>query len=350
VTALLEGLAYQNTDPDQPTAGRRLFHLKGLQNARGSAEDTAGATTLLISSSIDVAPWQGAPIVGRVDALTLLDSVEPDRFGTSQGRQQGHGQAGAALHYGLENAVSTKTRIEGVRYHLSNACRDGTFYLNRKTGHYCFQPNSDGSLQRISGDCGEHFRLSVSDGRRSTTAILLLPSNGNHGAAWQIGLVHVGGPKLTAAAQMACQQAFHNVNLQLNKLLTSSDRGSIFHDVFERAWSNTVTFEANLQALVDTIAGPGLQITVDLRSDAELNVAAAAYAATGHRGTERIYLNGDKINSGELNVALLTSVLLEECGHAIDQKLNYGADSPGDEGQLFAVQVIGYPFRGRDCS
>jgi hypothetical protein len=80
---------------------------------------------------------------------------------------------------------------------------------------------------------------------------------------------------------------------------------------------------------------------VELRSDADLNGAAAAYAAVGHTGRERIYVNAGLINSGQLDLSLLTSTLIEEFGHALDQRLNGGVDTPGDEGQLFAARLSG---------
>ena len=115
----------------------------------------------------------------------------------------------------------------------------------------------------------------------------------------------------------------------------------MLQEVFGQAGTDPTIFQSALADLLTTIGGTGLRIDVDLRSNAELNGAAAAYAAIGHTGSERIYVNGDKINSGELTVELLTSALLEEYGHALDQRLNSGVDSPGDEGQLFASELTG---------
>ena len=150
-----------------------------------------------------------------------------------------------------------------------------------------------------------------------------------------------GDTPLNAEAAAIWEQALANASRYLTNLLSDPNREALFADVFGRAGTDAVTFAANLQALLAALGGDGLQIAVDLRSDEELAGAFAAYAASGHTGGERIYVNADKLNSGALDVSLATSVLLEELAHAMDRRLNGGVDSPGDEGQLFAAEVTG---------
>jgi hypothetical protein len=110
-------------------------------------------------------------------------------------------------------------------------------------------------------------------------------------------------------------------------------------DVFGQAGTDAEVFAAQVAALSAQLSSGGMGLTVDLRSAEELNGALGAYAAVGHTGEERIYLNADWIAAGASALAI-RQVLLEEAGHAIDQRLNLGADSPGDEGQLFATVLL----------
>jgi Ca2+-binding RTX toxin-like protein len=150
-----------------------------------------------------------------------------------------------------------------------------------------------------------------------------------------------GTTLLNAEAAAIWEQALAKASRYLTNLLSDPNREALFADVFGRAGTDAATFAANLQVLLAALDGEGLRIAVDLRSDSELAGAFAAYAASGHTGSERIYVNADKLNNGLLDVNLATSALLEEFGHALDWRLNGGADSPGDEGQLFAAQVSG---------
>ena len=150
-----------------------------------------------------------------------------------------------------------------------------------------------------------------------------------------------GATPLNAQAEAVWEQALANARDHLTNLLSDLNRDAILADVFGRAGTDPATFEANKQTLLATLGGDGLQIDIDLRSDGELGGAFAAYAAIGHTGLERIYVNADKLNNGVLDVNLATLALLEEFGHALDWRLNGGVDSPGDEGQLFAAEVTG---------
>jgi hypothetical protein len=150
-----------------------------------------------------------------------------------------------------------------------------------------------------------------------------------------------GDTLLNSEAAAIWEQALARARGYLANLLSDPNREALFADVFGRAGTDPASFAANLQALLANLGGDGLRIAVDLRSNGELAGAFAAYAASGHTGSERIYVNGDKLNNGLLDVNLATSALLEEFGHALDWRLNGGADSPGDEGQLFAAEVSG---------
>ena len=74
----------------------------------------------------------------------------------------------------------------------------------------------------------------------------------------------------------------------------------------------------------------------------ELNGSVGAYAAEN----DTVYLSGDFLARNADNIEAVASVFLEETGHAIDARLNL-ADTPGDEGALFAALVEGKPLSDR---
>lgn len=76
-------------------------------------------------------------------------------------------------------------------------------------------------------------------------------------------------------------------------------------------------------------------VRLELHSAAELHNVLGAYADSGLNGERVIFLNADWVRSGVGSQAI-ELVLAEEFGHAIDARLNGGADTAGDEGQAFA--------------
>ncbi|MFN6133497.1 MAG: hypothetical protein ACK46L_11465 [Synechococcaceae cyanobacterium] len=287
------------------------------------------------------AAGEAAPSLSSAPVIVLQDTAAQDSFAPTSGALIASDPEAARLRYGLGGASSAGLSLDGVGYDLSKAGAYGTLYLNSSTGQYRFQPKSDWTLNALSSSGSDSFQLSVSDGASSSSTTLLVSFNGSHEAPEQYVVSDDGAPALTATAQSLWEQALTNASQRLAELLTRADRDALLNEVFGRAGSDPATFEANKQALLDTISGTGLRIAVELHSNEGLGGAAAAYAASGHTGSERIYVNADKLNGGQLDLALLTSTLLEEYGHALDQRLNGGVDSLGDEGQLFAARLSG---------
>ncbi|CAD5928651.1 hypothetical protein NO976_01183 [Planktothrix agardhii] len=71
-------------------------------------------------------------------------------------------------------------------------------------------------------------------------------------------------------------------------------------------------------------------------SSAEIGGANGAFASA----TDTIYLSRELLTENGANPAAVADVLLEEIGHSVDSRLNV-ADSPGDEGAIFAAVVQG---------
>jgi hypothetical protein len=75
---------------------------------------------------------------------------------------------------------------------------------------------------------------------------------------------------------------------------------------------------------------------VEIVSKGEIAGANGAFA----QATDTIYLSQKFLRENGANSQAVADVLLEEIGHSIDSKINI-ADSPGDEGEIFAVIVQG---------
>jgi hypothetical protein len=74
---------------------------------------------------------------------------------------------------------------------------------------------------------------------------------------------------------------------------------------------------------------------IQVLSQGELNGANGAYAAS----LDRIFVSSDFL--AHATNSQVTSLILEEVGHRIDQLLNNGVDSAGDEGEIFGRLVEG---------
>ncbi|MEB3331123.1 MAG: Ig-like domain-containing protein, partial [Synechococcaceae cyanobacterium] len=348
--ALINAISYQNTNADTPTAGARTVTVTSLSDSGGAVGGGTGVSNPNITSTITVVAMNDAPLLGSLAGIDLVDTTAQDSFKASTGSLSASDPEGSSLTYGLEGGTALSATeaasFEGLSYNLYLAGNYGTLYLNSSTGAWRFQPKSDWQLNALSTSGSESFHLTVSDGSLTSSTPLLVAFSGSNEAPEQYVLVDDGAPVLSAEAQALWEQALTNASRYLSELLNRSDRDALLLQVFGNAGTDAAVFEANSQALISLMGGSGLQIDVDLRTSEELNGAAAAYAAIGHTGTERIYVNGELINDGVLSLELLTSALLEEYGHAIDQRLNKGTggtslDSPGDEGQLFAALVTG---------
>ncbi|HSG62974.1 MAG TPA: Ig-like domain-containing protein, partial [Pseudomonadales bacterium] len=97
------------------------------------------------------------------------------------------------------------------------------------------------------------------------------------------------------------------------------------------------------EALRDMILNDEFSLQVEWVGSDVLGFAKGAFAQSGLNGQPMIYLNADMAQSW-LEAPELTSVLVEELGHAIDFYLNGGNDTEGDEGHAFATNVLGTEY------
>ncbi|WKB55779.1 VCBS domain-containing protein [Eleftheria terrae] len=146
-------------------------------------------------------------------------------------------------------------------------------------------------------------------------------------------------PALPPDAGQKLQQAIESASTQVQAFLQQPDAAARLAELFHggeasrsEAWSSAL---ADLQA--GAAQGWGLELR--LLSSGQLNGALGAFAADGPQGRPVVLLNADWL-AGSASVDALTRVLVEETGHAIDARLNAGADTAGDEGEAFASQVL----------
>jgi hypothetical protein len=70
INTLINGITYQDTNTDNPTAGNRVFTLTQIQDSGGTASGGSDTTALSIASTVTVAAVNDAP-VNTVPAATL---------------------------------------------------------------------------------------------------------------------------------------------------------------------------------------------------------------------------------------------------------------------------------------
>jgi len=132
-------------------------------------------------------------------------------------------------------------------------------------------------------------------------------------------------------------QAIQEAERILSDMPNHKDFASLLGVAFGNGNSNCASFKSRVIMLQEELFGKGLMLPLEFRRESELGGVLGAYAASSPDGNERIYVNIDWV-SRLTSQTQLTSVLLEEAGHAIDRRLNGAVDSIGDEGAIFAAQ------------
>ena len=150
--------------------------------------------------------------------------------------------------------------------------------------------------------------------------------------------VQVAGlDRLPPEARDALRGALQLVEQQLQNFVESPAFRTAMSDIFD-ASRGEQDFDAAIEALAARIQAGQLGLTLQIVPGEALGQHAGAYAAVGADGAERIYINAEWLREGA-DVREISGVVLEELGHALDQRINLGVDSAGDEGQLFANTV-----------
>ncbi|MEB3167924.1 MAG: hypothetical protein VKK97_04240, partial [Synechococcaceae cyanobacterium] len=163
--------------------------------------------------------------------------------------------------------------------------------------------------------------------RSSTTAV-------------QFSLVANPAVALSSTQSSTLQMGITGATNRIISLLNRSDRTALMTSLFATAGTASTTFNSSLTNLFSLLSRSGLRLQVEVRSAAEMNGAAAAYAPVAPGGVAKVYLNADLLSNGTTSEQI-TWLLLEQFGHAVDRYLNGNLDATGDEGKAFAQALTG---------
>jgi Ca2+-binding RTX toxin-like protein len=130
---------------------------------------------------------------------------------------------------------------------------------------------------------------------------------------------------------------FNNQSLQAvqNQLALFAAQGN-FDAIMTTAFGSRLD-RAKLQLLRQQWLSGNFSVIPDIQilSQGELGTANGAYAAS----LDKIFVSSDFL--ARTSDSQVTTLILEEVGHRIDQLLNGGVDSAGDEGEIFSRLVNG---------
>ncbi|GAB4539135.1 MAG: hypothetical protein Tsb0014_29290 [Pleurocapsa sp.] len=109
-----------------------------------------------------------------------------------------------------------------------------------------------------------------------------------------------------------------------------------FHGIFFAAFDDIYDIQDTEAIRLDWLARDfSATAPIEIRSSEELNGSNGAFASQ----TNRIYLATNFL--AQANQEDITSVLIEEIGHWVDNEINL-SDTPGDEGEYFASTILGH--------
>ncbi|MFC7433531.1 tandem-95 repeat protein, partial [Hydrogenophaga bisanensis] len=161
-------------------------------------------------------------------------------------------------------------------------------------------------------------------------------ANSTEGSALFILTGNDSGP----TAGSALEQGLSAAQQTLQSWAASTSAASDVTSLFAPKDSSTGSAESRtLQALQDIGTGEAA-VAVELRDHENLLGALGAFAASGPAGTAIIFLNRDWVQSHGVSSEAIQTVLLEEYGHYLDNVLNEGQDTAGDEGEAFAAKLL----------
>ncbi|MCL2656886.1 MAG: Ig-like domain-containing protein [Betaproteobacteria bacterium] len=139
-------------------------------------------------------------------------------------------------------------------------------------------------------------------------------------------------PELQEAARLASQSI-----LDFARQATDEQWFALFNggnEMPDAAWT------ARLNDLRTALLDGSLSLHVETIDFAVMPDAIAAYTMNGPDGGLTIFIN--PVWTGMMEAPDLTHILVHEIGHAFDDILNNGGDTPGEEGELFSDSILGW--------
>jgi Ca2+-binding RTX toxin-like protein len=121
---------------------------------------------------------------------------------------------------------------------------------------------------------------------------------------------------------------------QATTVLQNLAKSGGLRSIFQTAFGNSFSEIAYQQLVSSWKVGNFSKLPkIEVLTHGELGLANGAYAAASNT----IYLSGDFLARSGNNLAAVADVLIEEIGHSVDQFINQGRDSAGDEGEIFRL-------------
>lgn len=150
----------------------------------------------------------------------------------------------------------------------------------------------------------------------------------------------------TPALQASLVEAQHRI---LAWLQADHHPLSSLHQAFSGGSSEPdQAWQTRAQIFLDAVLAGQHSVRVELRSSTELLGAQGAFAGSGPDGQPVIFVNSAW--AAGASSAEFTRLILEEAGHWIDHQLNGTTDTPGDEGEAFAANLLNLELSDADWS
>jgi Ca2+-binding RTX toxin-like protein len=125
---------------------------------------------------------------------------------------------------------------------------------------------------------------------------------------------------------------------QATTVLQNLAKSGGLRSIFQTAFGNSFSEIAYQQLVSSWKVGDFSKLPkIEVLTHGELVLANGAYATASNT----IYLSGDFLARSGNNLAAVADVLIEEIGHSVDQFINQGRDSAGDEGEIFRLLARG---------
>ena len=133
----------------------------------------------------------------------------------------------------------------------------------------------------------------------------------------------------------------HAASQAIREYLGHQDASSLFALFNGGQSSPTAEWLTRAEQLRQEILSGDYQVSTQLLGPQEMGAAFGAFAAEGPQGQPALLIN--RYWQNLFDPQTTTRVLIEELGHALDQRLNPEGDTAGDEGERFAAAVLGTP-------
>ena len=85
INALVNGITYQDTNTDNPTAGSRIFTLTQIQDSGGTANSGVDSTALSLASTVTVVAVNDAPVIDLLNVVGVQATATTASFAENGG-------------------------------------------------------------------------------------------------------------------------------------------------------------------------------------------------------------------------------------------------------------------------